>query len=148
MTATPLTRHAHRDRVLVVADWSIDPEAVVDALAAENARAPAAFALLVPSRLAPGGWSGDPNASRPCARLQLDSVRERAAAGGLSIERGGVTDPERVAAVGEFLDEWAADRIVLVDRRHPLAEGPLGVRRRLARRCRCAVERIVVARRP
>ena len=115
-------------RVLAVADWSVDPGVVANALLAESKRQPTAFGLLVPARLPGLAWIGDPNASRPCAERQLVELEHLARERGLSVETASVGDPERVAATAASLDAWDADRIVLFDRR------PLNVARRLQRK--------------
>jgi hypothetical protein len=138
-------RHGQPRRVLAVADWSIDPRAVADVLRAESDEEPSVFGLLVPSRLPALDWIGDPYASRPCAERQLDALGRLAEAQGLVIERAGVGDPERVAAIRTFLHGWSADRILLCDRGRIVSDHPLSVRRRLARSTDQAVQRVAVS---
>jgi hypothetical protein len=112
------------NRVLAVADWSVDPGAVADALAAAGDGERTAFGFLVPARLPGLAWIGDPNASRPCAERQLAELERLARERGLTVEVATVGDPERLAAITTSLETWDADRISLFDRRP----------RRLARR--------------
>lgn len=137
--------NGRRRRVLAVVDWSVDPEAVTAALRAASEQAPATFGLLVPSRLPGLDWIGDPHASRPCAELQLDAVTGLARSAGVEIERAAVGDPERVSAIGTFLEGWKADDVVLYDRGRIAGDHPLSVRRRVARRTDAEVERVVVS---
>ncbi len=109
-------------RVLAVADWSVDPAAVADTLARE--RGATTFGFLVPARLPGLAWIGNPNASRPCAEHQLAELERLARERGLTVETAAVGDPDRVAAIAASLETWDADRIALFDRRS----------RRLARR--------------
>jgi len=132
-------------RILAVVDWSVDAEAVAADLRAARDRSPAVFGVLVPSRLPGLDWIGDPHASRPCAELQLDEVTRLARSAGLAIERAIVGDPERVSAIGAFLEGWRADDVVLYDRDRIAANHPLSVRRRVARRTGRHVDRVVVS---
>jgi hypothetical protein len=141
-------QHGERTRVLAVADWSIDPKAVIDALRVAGEGAPTTFGLLVPSRLPGLDWVGDPHASRPCARRQLDELERLAMQNGLAVGHAKVGDPERVSAVCQLLGDWAADRVVLFDRSRILPAHPLSVTRRIARATDRPVERIAIADRP
>src|SRR5262245_50490156 len=141
----PGSENGRPSRVLAVVDWSVDPEVVERELRTESDRAPAVFGVLVPSRLPGLDWIGDPHASRPCAELQLDALTRLAEEDGLAVERASVGDPERVSSIRAFLEGWKADRIVLYDRGGRVAEHPLSVRRRVARRTGRAVERVVVS---
>lgn len=132
-------------RVLAVVDWSIDAAAVAAALRAASDRGAAVFGVLVPSRLPGLEWIGDPHASRPCAELQLDDVTRLARSAGVAIERAHVGDPERVSAIGAFLEGWHADDVVLYDRERIAANHPLSVRRRVERTTGTHVERVVVS---
>jgi hypothetical protein len=61
-------------RVLVVADWRVDPHGVIDACRLRASRGDVAFALVVPAWLHGLDWAGDPRASRPCATRQLETL--------------------------------------------------------------------------
>jgi hypothetical protein len=135
---------ARSSRTLAVVDWSVDPATVAETLRAHTEREPAAFALLVPSRLPGLDWIGDPKASCPCAERQLSEVGALMRRRGLEIEQGRVSEPERVAAIRDAADAWTPDRIVLFDRPRLLGGHPLSVARRVERATRRAVERFEV----
>jgi hypothetical protein len=103
------------DRVLLVADWRVDPQAVVNAI---RSHSPAtSVALLVPAKLNGLDWAGDPYASVPCAQRQLDRIVELAYRAGLTFATIGVGDPEPLAAISDALADWPAERLVLIARR-------------------------------
>ena len=132
-------------KVLAVADWSVDPQVVADALAAHERRQAAVFGLLVPARLAPLDWIGDPKAACPCASEQLERLRGAVRLRGLDVETARVGDPERVPAVEEALASWSAEVLLLFERPHRIGlNHPFTAARRLARRTGLAVERVVV----
>jgi len=107
------------DRVLLVADWNVDPQAVVDAV---RSRPPAAaLSLLVPAKLNGLDWVGDPYASVPCAQRQLDRIVELARDAGLTFSTASVGDPEPLAAICDALADCPAERIVLFARRGRLS---------------------------
>jgi hypothetical protein len=110
------------DRVLLVADWNVDPQAVVDA--ARSRHQDAGMALLVPARLHGLDWVGDPYASVPCAQLQLDRITELAGQAGLTFARAGVGDPEPLAAICDALAAWPVDHLMVCGTR-----GRIGVPR-------------------
>ena len=62
-------------RVLLVADWAIDPHAVVRQATRHDQMHPTVYGLLVPAWLHGLDWAGDPEASVPCARRQVDAIR-------------------------------------------------------------------------
>jgi hypothetical protein len=104
-------------RVLVVADWTIDPHEVVAACA--QRRDGAVFVLTVPAWLHGLDWAGDPTASAPCARRQLELVAAIATAAGVPVELAGVGDPDPLSAIVDALDADAhgATEILLLERR-------------------------------
>ena len=123
-----MSRHANPPtaaRILVVADWKVDPEAVVAALWRRAAEAGAVFTLLVPARLHGLDWVGDPTASVPCARRQIDRLAELCTRAGLAVEVAGVGDPDVLSAIGDALEERVATEIVLFERRGRLGLHPL-----------------------
>lgn len=97
--------------VLLVSDWDVDPQAVVDA--AHERHPTAGVYLLVPARLRGLDWLGDPYASVPCAQHQLDAIVRVAAAAGLDIVDARVGDPEPIAAIGDALADWPARQLML-----------------------------------
>jgi hypothetical protein len=123
-TSTPTARDPHpRDRVLVVADWGIDPEAVIAACERRDIERPSSFALVVPAWLHGIDWAGDPLASVPCARAQVASITRLADVAGRRFASAQVGDPEPVAAISDVLADWPADE-VLVCSRPPLVRLP------------------------
>lgn len=121
-------------RVLAVADWSLDPHAVVAAIGELNRRQQATFGLLVPARLHGLDWTGDPHASCPCARRQLLTLEELCRDAGIPLETGRVGDPESAPAIAETLLDWPAEQILLFDRdRRIQISHPFSLARRVQR---------------
>jgi hypothetical protein len=106
-------------RVLVVADWTVDPRDVVAACAERGDEA--VFVLTVPAWLHGLDWAGDPAASAPCAQRQLDAIASLSRASGLDLEVAGVGDPDPMSAIGDTLDAHGATEILLVARRRRIA---------------------------
>ena len=75
---------ARPGRVLVVADWRTDPEAIVAACVERYEQSGGHFALLVPARLHGLDWVGDPAASLPCAYRQLATLAHLAGSVGFA----------------------------------------------------------------
>ena len=128
------TPRATAGRALVVADWAVDPEDIVEALGAHNARHGTHFALLVPASLHGAAWVGDPRASRPCAERRLGELKWLTERSGIPIEMARVGDPETVPAVQEALLDWPAEEILLFgwSRRIPMPRA-FSLARRLER---------------
>ena len=106
-------------RILVVADWKLDPHAVVAACSRHLESHDASFALLVPAWLHGLDWAGDPTASLPCAQRQLERVHELCVAAGLPVSTADVGDPNAVTAIGDVLLSQPVDEIlVCVRARH------------------------------
>src|SRR4051812_15036747 len=100
-------RHPAGQRVLLVADWAVDPhEVVAEACRQHSRRWDTAFGVLVPAWLHGIDWAGDPRGSVPCARRQLGSIQELAAAAGLPLESAAVGDPEPVTAIYDATQQW------------------------------------------
>jgi hypothetical protein len=72
----------------------------------------ATLRLLVPAQPPGLDWVGNPSASVPCAKRQLDSIGQRAAAAGLRLDAAAVGDPDPQAATWDALD-WPADEPLL-----------------------------------
>jgi hypothetical protein len=103
------------ERVLVVADWTVDAQAVVTTVCR---RLPdVRLALVVPARLHGLDWAGDPRASCPCARRQVETIKELAATAGVDFELAVVGDPDPLAATEDALSDWPAHRLLLCSRR-------------------------------
>jgi hypothetical protein len=109
------TNDAH-NRVLVVADWTTDPEAVVSAVVERHSPPESEFALLVPAWLHGLDWVGDPFASVPCAQRQLAAIGRVAQSIGLAFHAASVGDPDPAAAICDALDDWPATEVVLCRR--------------------------------
>jgi hypothetical protein len=132
-------------RVLVVADWDLDPQIVANALAARHRDRPSLYALLVPAGLHGLDWAGEPNASRPCAERQLLALKLRFGDVGIPVERGRVGDPEAGPAISDAVYDWPADEIVLFVRNRRLrVSHPLALARRVERATSLPVTRIRV----
>ena len=124
----------HASRVLVVADWRVDPDAVVSACARHDRRQDSAFALVVPAWLHGLDWMGDPTASVPCAQRQAEAVSSLGHDAGLSLSVAGVGEPDVVAAVGDAIADWPADELLLFSRGPRLGIGhPLDLTHRIQR---------------
>jgi hypothetical protein len=120
-------RHAD----LIVADWAIDPRAVATACAAHR---PAALHVVVPAWLHGIDWVGDPHASVPCARLQLERIVRLCGGAGLAVESADVGDPDPLSAICDAVAAHRVDAILLFARgRHVSAYHPFGVARRAQR---------------
>jgi hypothetical protein len=115
LTTTPATR------VLVVADWTVDPHAIVAAASARRHEGACTFALRIPAWLHGVDWAGDPSASRPCAERQLASAVALFQAAGLSLEAAAVGDPDPIAATEDALADWPADELLLCVRERRLS---------------------------
>lgn len=121
-------------RALAVVEWSLDPDDVAVALHEHADGRAVRFGLLVPARLHGLQWIGDPTASTPCARRQLQEVARRLRESGLDVAAERIGDPERVPAIAEALSEWAADEILVLDRGAPRhGNWPFGLVRRVGR---------------
>jgi hypothetical protein len=142
-TNTPDTDRPRR--VLAVADWSLDPHVVVAALSAHDQGRPTLYGLLVPASLHGVDWAGEPNASRPCAARQLRDLQRLCRNAGIPIGAARIGDPEAAPAIGDVIDEWPADEILLFARGRKLRlPRPLELARRVERATRIPVTRIGV----
>ena len=127
---------------LVVADWAVDPETVVATCAARDPRA--ALHVVVPAWLHGLDWAGDPFASVPCARRQLERIIDLCGAAGLRVSSAEVGDPDPLSAIGDALEALQADEIVLFARgRHVAGCHPLSLARRAERLSGLRVTRVV-----
>jgi hypothetical protein len=100
------------ERALVVADWTVDPAAVVEACAARHRP----VVLTVPAWLHGLDWAGDPRSSCPCAQRQLEAIADLGRAAGLDIEIAGVGDPDPMSAIGDALAAHPAGEVLLFTR--------------------------------
>lgn len=132
-------------RVLVVADWRVDPHAVVATCARHDNANDVSFALLVPAWLHGLDWAGDPRASVPCATRQLEQIRSLCEAAGIRIDTAEVGDPDVVTAIGDVLLSHPADELLLCVRGGHLAGHPLDLAHRAARAAGIPTRRVVLA---
>ena len=143
------TRHAdpttlHAASRLVVADWTVDPEAVVTWCRAHDEGQPCALSIVVPAWLHGLDWVGDPLASVPCAQRQLDAVLGLAAAGGLTVCGAAVGDPDPATAIADALERSPATGVMLCTPVRRLAAGPLDLARRARRLTGLPVQQVAV----
>jgi hypothetical protein len=111
-------------RVLVVADWAIDPYGIIAACRRRAASEPRVrFGLVVPAWLHGLDWAGDPYASRPCAARQLEKLERLATHARLHLAVAEVGDPDPTSAIEDMRAEFLASEIMLFTRprrlRHP-----------------------------
>jgi hypothetical protein len=143
-TTTRMSSRSHR--VLAVADWNLDPHAVVAALVAHDQDHPSLYGLLVPAGLHGLDWAGEPNASRPCAGRQLARLGQLLRDAGIPVQVGTVGAPEAGAAISDAVYDWPADEILFFARDRKLRlSHPLSLARRVERATGVAVTRIGVA---
>jgi hypothetical protein len=130
---------------LIVADWTIDPEAVVTACAARLDET-SSVRIVVPAWLHGIDWVGDPWASVPCARRQLERLVQLCLGMGVTVESATVGDPDPMSAICDAVDATGVDRILLFARgRHVSSGYPLSVARRAERLTGLPVERFPAA---
>jgi predicted amidohydrolase YtcJ len=129
---------------LVVADWKIDPRAIV---ATCRAQSDAALRIVVPAWLHGLDWAGDPWASVPCARRQLERLVQLCTAAGLHVESAAVGDPNPLSAIDDALDACRSDEILLFAHgRHVARHYPLSLANRAERLTGLRVQRIAAPR--
>jgi hypothetical protein len=133
--------------VLLAADWTVDPHAVVAAASRRASDGPATFGLVVPAWLHGFDWAGDPLASVPCATRALDAISELTVAAGLAVETAGVGDPDPTTAILDALETWPADELLLCAPGRRLAAGPFDLAHRAHRLTGLPVQRVAVSRR-
>jgi hypothetical protein len=104
--AEPLTSPTR----LVVADWTIDPQAIAATCRAQGA---GALRLVVAAWLHGLDWVGDPRASVPCAERQLERLERLCASAGLHVASADVGDPDPLSAICDAVDAGPADEILL-----------------------------------
>ena len=132
---------------LVVADWAIDPRAVAMTCAAREPGS--ALHVVVPAWLHGLDWAGDPSASVPCARRQLERIIQLCAGAALRVESAAVGDPDPISAIGDAIAAVRMDEIVLFARgRHVAGGHPFSVARRAERLTGLPVSRFVAKRDP
>jgi hypothetical protein len=141
-------RPPHAPRILAVADWTVDPGAVI-AACKPRAEQGASFILMVPAWLHGLDWVGDPSASATCAQLQLVALTQLGRAAGLAIDVAGVGDPDPITAIGDALVTHPASEILLFARdRWAWAWNPLDLGHRASRISGLPVRRIPLRRLP
>ena len=111
-------------RVLAVADWAVEPEAVVAAMRRQAGAEPTIFGLLVPAWLHGLDWAGDPTAAVPCAERQLDTLERLCGDAGLLVGAAWVGDPNPATAAGDvLLGALPADHVLLCTARRGFRQG-------------------------
>jgi hypothetical protein len=132
-------------RVLLVADWTFDPHAVIDeARRLRRERPEIAFHILVPAWLHGLDWAGDPRASVPCAHRQLEALAELAGAAGIAVRTVAVGDPDPATAIYDAVQDSPFDEVLLFARARRLAFGPLDLQHRVQRLTGLPVRRIAM----
>jgi hypothetical protein len=132
-------------RILVVADWTVDPEAVVEACGRHDRRDATSFALVVPAWLHGLDWAGDPAASTTCAERQVERIVQVGVAAGLEFEVIGVGDPDPISAIGDALWSHPSTEILLFGRERRFGSShPLDLVHRARRASGLPVQRISV----
>jgi hypothetical protein len=118
---------------LVVADWEIDAEAVLT-ICRQRLAGGSAVRVVVPAWLHGLDWAGDPFASVPCARRQLDHISRLCLVAGLRVISAEVGDPDPLNAISDAVDHRPIDQILLFARgRHVAAAYPFSVAHRAER---------------
>jgi len=102
-------------RILVIADWTVDPHAVIAACSRHHEH-DARLILTVPAWLHGLDWAGDPTARAPCAQRQLDTIAQLSIAAGLDVEVAGVGDPDPISAITDAMESHAPTEILLLTR--------------------------------
>jgi hypothetical protein len=131
-------------RVLLVADWNVDPRAIVGAACRRAERGQAAFGLVVPAWLHGVEWVGDPTASVPCALRQMVAISSLADDAGLQLATAIVGDPDPATAVVDAIQCWPAGEVLLCVRGRRLTAGRLDLAHRVERMTGLPVQRAVV----
>jgi hypothetical protein len=132
---------------LVVADWTVDPEVVVETCRAQAGDAQGAVRIVVPAWLHGIDWAGDPRASVPCAQRQLERLTGLCIAAGLPVESAAVGDPDPLSAIGDAV-VGVAEILLFARGRHVAGGYPLSVARRAERLTGLPVRRIAAPRGP
>jgi hypothetical protein len=143
---TITSRRTRWHRVTVVAEWDLDPHAVLAATLAHDRDRSSLYGLLVPAALHGLDWAGEPNASKPCAEHQLAQLTRLFDQAGVAVQEGRVGDPVSAAAIGDAAYDWSPDEILLFSRKRRIAlSHPLSLSRRIERATGVAVTRIGVS---
>lgn len=130
------------ERVLVVADWALDPHAVVAALARRESERHTTWSIVVPAWLHGLDWAGDPHASCQCAETALLTLRELALDAGLDVDLTVVGDPHPITAVADTCAAVRCDSILLCTRhRRLMPTHPLDLAHRMHGACGLPVVR-------
>jgi hypothetical protein len=130
---------------LVVADWATDPHSVVAACARHAGGRPHQVAVLVPAWLHGLDWAGDPTATVPCARRQLERLDALFDAAGIDVVASAVGDADPATAIGDAVAGWSPDHVILCVRERRLTpHHPLDLLHRAERASGLPVTRVAV----
>jgi hypothetical protein len=129
-------------RLLVVADWELDGEAVMSACVRRCEQRDVTMFLLLPAWLHGADWAGDPFGSVPCARRALTELATLCRAAGLRIDSAEIGDPDPTAAVIDVVLSQSVDELLLCVRDRRLGSHPFDLAHRLARNTGLPVERV------
>src|SRR3954447_12961480 len=132
------------DHVLLVADWTVDPETVVATARRRDEHHRSAFAVVVPAWLHGIDWAGDPRAAVPCAQRQLLTLARLCVDAGLRVEVAGVGDPSPISAIGDALAAHAATDVLLCTRERHMPSHPLDLAHRAHRVTGLPIHRVAV----
>ncbi len=133
-------------RLLIVADWTVDPQSVVAAVASTTRKESASLTLVLPAWLHGLDWAGDPYASVPCARRALETLTPQLTHAGLHVQRAEVGDPDPAAAIGDVLLDQPIDKVLIVVHKTRLRSHPLNLAHRIARTTGIRVEQLAIPR--
>ncbi|MGH2969401.1 MAG: hypothetical protein ACRDK0_10110 [Solirubrobacteraceae bacterium] len=134
-----LNRHAdpmgaRTPALLVVADWTVDPHAIVRWCQAHDEDRRASLRIVVPAWLHGLDWAGDPWASVPCAKRQMERLTGLCAASGMHVASAAVGDPDPLSAIDDAVNAGRVGEILLFARGRHVAGGyPLSLARRAER---------------
>jgi len=121
---------------LVVADWTVDPQAVVTWCRSHDDGRPSTLRIVVPAWLHGLDWVGDPWVSVPCAQRQLERISSLCLAAGLRVESAAVGDADPLSAIDDAVWAGRVEEILLFARgRHVAAGYPLSLA--------CRAERLI-----
>lgn len=133
-------------RLLVVADWEVDPHGVALACVRRCNQQERSIALLVPAWLHGADWVGDPYASVPCASRALSALAAHCDSAGLRVHSAEVGDPDPGAAITDALLTQPIDELMICVGKRWFRSRRFGLAHRIARSSGLPVEQVTIAR--